>query len=271
LAGGFVLQGGGLGYRGGLRHRGHRGHWWRGEGFGGDWGFFGRGGGFVGEIFFVRVVGGEEGAGLGWGVVAAVGLEAAEFLEGSVHHALQALFGGEEAFEGAIGAGAVVFGVVGGGAEGAGDEEAGGERFGRELDGVGEGREGGVVVVEVVVFPAEFFELLVLVFDRFAEVGFFHEGEEVVGGLEAAETPGDADDALGEGEFEGVHGAEALEEGIAVGVEEGFGFAGEEEVGGVGVVGGGVLGGGAFAGGGFGAGGALGVGAVGGCAAGGAG
>jgi hypothetical protein len=225
----------------------------------------------VGEIFFVRVVGGEEGAGLGWGVVAAVGLEAAEFLEGSVHHALQALFGGEEAFEGAIGAGAVVFGVVGGGAEGAGDEEAGGEGFGRELDGVGEGREGGVVVVEVIVFLAEFFELLVLVFDGFAEVGFFHEGEEVVGGLEAAEAPGDADDAFGEGEFEGVHGAETLEERFAVGVEEGLGFAGEEEVGGVGVVGGGVLGGGVLAGGGAGAGGALGVGAVGGCAAGGAG
>jgi hypothetical protein len=112
---------------------------------------------------------------------------------------------------------------------------------------------------------------LVLVFDRLAEVGFLHEVEEVVGGLESAEAPGDADDAFGEGELEGVHGAEALEEGVAVGVEEGLGFAWEEEVGGVGVVGGGVLGGGAFAGGGFGAGGALGVGAVGGCAAGGAG
>jgi hypothetical protein len=125
----------------------------------------------------------------------------------------------------------VVGGCVGGGAEGSGDEEAGGEGFGGEFDGVGQGREGGVVVVEVVVFLAEFFEALVLVFDRFAEVGFFHEGEEMVGGLEAAETPGDADDALGEGELEGVHGAEALEERIAVGVEEGFGFAGEEEVG----------------------------------------
>jgi hypothetical protein len=204
-------------------------------------------------------------------VVAAVGLEAAEFAEGSVHHALQALFGGEQAFEGAMGAGAVVVGVVGGGTEGAGDEEAGGEGFGGEFDGVGQGREGGGVVVEVVVFLAEFFELLVLVFDRFAEVGFFHEGEELVGGLEAAETPGDADDALGEGEFEGVHGAETLEEGVAVGVEEGLGFAGEEEVGGVGVVGGGVLGGGVLAGGGAGAGGFGGVGAVGGGAAGGAG
>ena len=163
------------------------------------------------------------------------------------------------------------WGSSAGAREGAGDEEAGGEGVGGELDGVGEGREGGVVVVEVVVFLAEFFELLVLVFDGFAEVGFFHEGEEVVGGLEAAETPGDADDAFGEGEFEGVHGAEALEEGVAVGVEEGFGFAGEEEVGGVGVVGGGVLGGGAFAGGGAGAGGFAGVGAVGGGAAGGAG
>jgi hypothetical protein len=226
--------------------------------------------GFFGG-FFVRVVGGEEGAGLGLGVVAAVGLEAAEFLEGAVHHALHSLFGGEEAFEGAVGAGAVVVGVVGGGTEGAGDEEAGGEGFGGEFDGVGQGWEGGVVVVEVVVFLAEFFELLVLVFDRFAQVGFFHKGEELVGGLEAAETPGDADDAFGEGELEGVHGAETLEERVAVGVEEGLGFAGEEEVGGVGVVGGGVLGGGAFAGGGAGAGGALGVGAVGGCAAGGAG
>ena len=66
------------------------------------------------------VLGGEEGAGLGLGVVAAVGLEAAEFLEGAVHHALQALFGGEEAFEGAVRAGAVALGVVGGGAGGRG-------------------------------------------------------------------------------------------------------------------------------------------------------
>jgi hypothetical protein len=100
----------------------------------------------------------EEGAGFGLGVVAAVGLEAAEFGQGAVHHALQALFGGEEAFEGAMGAGAVVVGVVGGGAEGAGDEEAGAEGFGVELDARGQGREGGVVVVEVVVFFAEFFE-----------------------------------------------------------------------------------------------------------------
>jgi hypothetical protein len=102
----------------------------------------------------------EEGAGFGLGVVAAVGLEAAEFGQGAVEHALEALFGGEEAFEGGVGAGAEVgaVGVVEGGAEGAGDEEAGAEGLGRELERRGEGREGRVVVVEVVVFFAEFFE-----------------------------------------------------------------------------------------------------------------
>jgi hypothetical protein len=96
------------------------------------------------------------------------------------------------------------------------------------------------VVVEVGVAFVELAEVLVLVFDGLAEIGFFHEAEVVVGGLEAAEAPGGADDAFGEAEFDGVHGAEALEDGLAVGVEEGFGFAGLEEIGGVGVVGGGV-------------------------------
>ena len=237
---------------------------------GGD--VFGGSGGLI-VLRFVIVVGGEEGAGFGVGVVAAVGLEVAEFLEGAVHHALEALLGGEEAFEGGVGvaAAAGVVGVVEGAAEGVGDEEAGAEGVGLEFDRRGEGREGRVVFVEVAVVLAELFELTVLVFDRLAEVGFFHEGEEVVGGLESAETPGDADDALGEGELEGVHGAEALEERFAVGVEEGLGFAGQEEVGGVGVVGGGVLGGGVLAGGGAGAGGFGGVGAVGGGATRGAG
>jgi hypothetical protein len=201
-------------------------------------------------------------------VVAALGLEVAEFFEGAVDHSLEALLGGEEAFEGGIGAAVMVVGVVDGGAEGAGDEEAGAEGLGREVD-----RRWGVAVVriEVVVSLAEFLELSLLVFDGLAEVGFFHEGEVLVGGLEAAESPGGADDAFGKAELECIHGAEAFEEGLAVGVEEGFGFAGLEEVGAVGLVSGGVLGGGAFAFLGAGAGGFLGVGAVGGCALGGAG
>jgi hypothetical protein len=154
-----------------------------------------------------------------------------------VHHSLEALLGGEEAFEGGVGAAAVGARVIDGGAEGAGDEEAGAEGLRGEID-LGEGLFG---VVEVVgVSFAELAEVLVLVFDGAAEVGFFHDGEEMVGGLEAAEAPGGADDAFGEAEFDGVHGAEALEDGLAVGVEEGFGFAGLEEIGGVGVVGGGV-------------------------------
>jgi hypothetical protein len=202
-------------------------------------------------------------------VVAALGLEGAEFSEGAVHHSLEALLGGEEAFEGGVGAAAVGARVVGGGAEGAGDEEAGAEGLRGEPD-LRE-RLFGVVEVVVVVPFAEFLELLVLVFDGLAEIGFFHEAEVMVGGLEAAEAPGGADDAFGEAEFDGIHGAEALEDSLSVGVEEGFGFAGLEEVGGVGVVGGGVLGGALFA---FlraGAGGVLGVEAVGGCALGGAG
>jgi hypothetical protein len=170
-------------------------------------------------------------------VIAALGLEVAEFSEGAVHHSLEALLGGEEAFEGGVGAAAVGARVIDGGAEGAGDEEAGAEGLRGEID-LGEGLFG---VVEVVgVSFAELAEVLVLVFDGAAEVGFFHDGEEMVGGLEAAEAPGGADDAFGEAEFDGVHGAEALEDGLAVGVEEGFGFAGLEEIGGVGVVGGGV-------------------------------
>jgi hypothetical protein len=225
------------------------------------------------RVIFIRVaccflVGGEEGGGFFVGVIAALGLEVAEFAKGAMHHSLEALFGGQEAFEGGVGAAAVLARVVNGGAEGAGDEEAGAERLWWEI-GLGEGLFG---VVEVVgVSFVELAEVLVLVFDGAAEVGFFHDGEEMVGGLEAAEAPGGADDAFGEAEFDGVHGAEALEDGLAVGVEEGFGFAGLEEVGGVGVVGGGVLGDGAFSLGGTGAGGVLGVEAVGGCALGGAG
>jgi len=202
-------------------------------------------------------------------MVAALGLEGAEFSEGAVHHSLEALFGGEEAFEGGVGAAAVLARVVGGGAEGAGDEEAGAEVLRGEID-FREGLFGVVEAVGVVSF-VEFLELLVLVFDGLAEIGFFHEAEVVVGGLEAAEAPGGADDAFGEAEFDGVHGAEAFEHGLAVGVEEGFGFAGLEEGFGVGVVGGGVLGGALFALGSAGAGGVLGVEAVGGCALGGAG
>jgi hypothetical protein len=159
------------------------------------------------------------------GVVAALGLEVAEFFQGAVDHSLEALLGGEEAFEGGVGAAVVVVGIVDGGAEGAGDEEAGAEGLGGKVD-----RRwwGSVVVVgiEVVISLAEFLELLVLIFGVLAEVGFFHEGEVVVGGLEAAEAPGCADDAVGEAKFDGVHGAEAFEDGLAVGVEEGFGFAG---------------------------------------------
>jgi len=200
------------------------------------------------RVIFIRVVccflvGGEEGAGFFVGVISALGLEVAEFSDGAMHHSLEALFGGEEAFEGGVGAAAVLTRVIDGGAEGAGDEEAGAERLWWEI-GLGEGLFGvvgvvGVVEVVVVLF-VELFELLVLVFDGAAEVGFFHDGEEMISGLEAAEAPGGADDAFGEAEFDGVHGAEALEDGLAMGVEEGFGFAGLEEVGGVGVVGGGV-------------------------------
>jgi hypothetical protein len=197
------------------------------------------------RVIFIRVVccflvRGEEGAGFFVGVIAALGLEVAEFSEGAMHHSLEALFGGQEAFEGGVGAAAVLARVIDGGAEGAGDEEAGAERLWWEI-GLGEGLFGVVGVVEVVVVSfVELAEVLVLIFDGAAEVGFFHDGEEMVGGLEAAEAPGGADDAFGEAEFDGVHGAEALEDGLAVGVEEGFGFAGLEEVGGVGVVGGGV-------------------------------
>jgi len=206
-------------------------------------------------------------------MVATLGLEVAEFPQGAVDHSLEALLGGEEAFEGGVGSAVVVGRIAEAGAEGVGDQETGTEGLGRQAGAV-IGVGAGVSVngqVEFGGLVAEFIELAALVHCLFAQIGFFHEGEEVVCGLEAAETPGDADGALGQGELEGVHGAEALEEGVAVGVEEGLGFAGEEEVGGVGVVGGGVLGGGVLAGGGAGAGGFGGVGAVGGCAAGGAG
>ena len=110
--------------------------------------------------------------------------------------------------------------VIDGGAEGAGDEEAGAEGLRGEIDL----RKG--LVIEVVVFFVEFLELLVLIFDGAAEIGFFHDGEEMVGGLESAEAPGGADDAFGEAELDGVRGAEAVDDGFAVGGEDGFGFAG---------------------------------------------
>jgi hypothetical protein len=205
----------------------------------------------------------EIGAGLGVGVGvlllgAAEGLAGSEVVEGSVEHGLEAMFCGQEALEGGAAvcaSGLVGIVDVGGGAKGSGDEQAGGDLAG-EVDGLlivegmgvgvvvcgGGGGDGGVWVV-----VSGLMEEVVVLAGVGAEVGFIHEGEGGVGGLEASEAPGGGDDAFGEAELDGVLGCEGFEDGVAEGVEELGGLAGVEEVCGEGGVGEGVLAGAALA------------------------
>ena len=111
-------------------------------------------------------------------------LELAEFFLGSGHHAVEAVFDGDEAFVG----GGFGFELLGAGGldEGGGDDGAGGEG-------------GGEVVIGILLG-------LVLVFEVGFEVGGLGFVEVIIGFLDAFETPGDGDDAVGEMELGEVLG-----------------------------------------------------------------
>jgi hypothetical protein len=192
----------------------------------------------------------------------AAGLEGGEFFQGAVVHGVEALFGAGEAVEGAVGRPALE----------AGGEEEGGMDGGRAVGVFEEGADvgvegrggGGVVIVEEVVVFVLPGEVVFGAFEVSLDVEFGGVVEGGVGFLEALESPGEADGAVGEEEFGGGHGAEVGDEGAAEVVEGGGVFVGEAGGGGESAVAEGVLGGGAFAGEGAGAGGFLGVLAVGG-------
>jgi hypothetical protein len=165
---------------------------------------------------------GEEGAGL-WVVVGvgglffAAGLEGGEILEGAVVHGVEALFGAGEAVEGAMG----LIALEAGGEEEGGVDGRGAAGVFEEGADVGvEGRFGGggvvvivnpgevgVVVVVVVVLLVLFGEVVFGAFELSFDVELGGVVEGGVGLLEALESPGEADGAVGEEEFGCGHGA----------------------------------------------------------------